>query len=272
MQSRPANQQDEADAIDASRRAWRMTKLVGHASLPQVVLLTSRVPPTNAHRTLSDAVRIEDTLDANSSPTLLLSFPHPPSPAPGTPPAPTNLHHGLAQHLQQRPQHHTELPERRQHPAAAGRPGSLAHIRTMGSLRRGRPAGQRFPGRQRQGERAQGPEHRRYVHGPLSTRSQFQQQLGSLRFARLLWAGTRSTFRPGELGELARALRIRRRLTRHRGRAARPGRRVLRRPHPICICQGQGPEHVTPEERANSMGKLCRGTMGRMVLTTCAVR
>jgi hypothetical protein len=72
-------------------------------------------------------------------------------------------HHGLAQHVHQRAQHHPQLPERRQHPAAVRCPGTVADIRTMGRLRRHCPTCQRVPARRREGERPEGPEHRRYV-------------------------------------------------------------------------------------------------------------
>jgi hypothetical protein len=98
-----------------------MTKLVGHASLPlpQAVLLTSRVPQRPRARTLSDAARIEDSLDANSSPTLLLPSPNLP-PVPGTPPVP-----------------HQPSPWPRSTPPATA-PTSLAATRTSSTPRRPR--------------------------------------------------------------------------------------------------------------------------------------
>lgn len=53
------------------------------------------------------------------------------------------FHHGLAQHIQQRPKYQTQLRECRQFSATLQRPGKLANIRSMGCLRRGCPACQR---------------------------------------------------------------------------------------------------------------------------------
>ena len=76
---------------------------------------------------------------------------------------PPALRHGLTQHLQQRPKHHPQLPERRQLSAAVRRPSKLAHIRPMGCLCRSCPTSQRISERWRQRERIEGPKHRRYV-------------------------------------------------------------------------------------------------------------
>jgi hypothetical protein len=86
------------------------------------------------------------------------SAPPPPIAAP-----PLDLQHGLAQHLQQWPKHHTELSERRQFAAAVRCSSKFAHIWPMGRIRSGCPTSQRISERRRQGERFEGSEHRRYV-------------------------------------------------------------------------------------------------------------
>lgn len=97
---------------------------------------------------------------------------HPPAQASSPPdsfPSLPTLHHGLAQHLQQWPKHHPELPKRRQCSAAIRSPSKLAHLRAMGCLHRGCPARQRISARWRQRERLEGSEHRRYVGPSLFT-------------------------------------------------------------------------------------------------------
>jgi hypothetical protein len=47
-------------------------------------------------------------------------------------------------------------------------------------------------------------------------------------------------------------------LTTCRGRVGRSRRRVLRRPHPICIRQSQGPQHIAAQERPHSLGESGR--------------
>jgi hypothetical protein len=83
--------------------------------------------------------------------------------APSTHSAPPTLHHGLAQHIQQRPQPHAELPERRQRSAAIRRAGQLANIWPVGRLRRGCPTSQRISRRRGKRERVESTEHWRYV-------------------------------------------------------------------------------------------------------------
>lgn len=102
--------------------------------------------------------------ESTTTPLALLSFPPSPPRTPHriAPPTPIN-HHGLAQHVHQRAQHHPQLPERRQRSAAFRFPGTVAYIRTMGRLRGDCPTCQRVPARRRERERLEGPEHRRYV-------------------------------------------------------------------------------------------------------------
>ena len=76
---------------------------------------------------------------------------------------PRTIHYGLAQHLQQRPKHHPQLPERRQFAAAFQCPSKLANVRAMGRLRSSCPACQRISRRWRQGERLESTKHWRYV-------------------------------------------------------------------------------------------------------------
>lgn len=58
----------------------------------------------------------------------------------------------------------------------------------------------------------------------------------------------------------------------HRGRTARPDRRVLRRPHPIRLCQGQGPQLVLAQERPDCLGRPAPSSAPDSPLTTSAVR
>jgi hypothetical protein len=108
--------------------------------------------------------RIEEAQDSNYPHLSFLLSSHPPHPPPPpTAAPPLDLHHGLAQHLQQWPKHHTELSERRQFAAAVRCSSKFAHIWPMGRIRSGCPTSQRISERRRQGERFEGSEHRRYV-------------------------------------------------------------------------------------------------------------
>lgn len=130
----------------------------------------------------------------------------------------------------------------------------------MGCLHSRCPACQRIPAGRRKRERAESAEHRRYV-----------EQRGTLPMAIIshsrAWAMARWLPKLG-CRHITKRSTV---LTSCRGRAARPDRRVLRRPHPVCIRQSQGPQHIAAQERPDSMGKLsaaaARDTM--LIHTQC---
>lgn len=164
-----------------------MTKLVWAFVAARGCAANSRLHPRTRPRTWSAVLRVQRKLQFPSIPSSLSFFlpTHPSAPPPPLAAPPPALHHGLAQHLQQRPKHHTELPERRQHAAAIRCPSSFANIWSMGRIRSGCPTSQRISGRWRQGERFESSEHRRYVqpitpsarHHPSSSFQQVFQVL-----------------------------------------------------------------------------------------------
>jgi hypothetical protein len=80
-----------------------------------------------------------------------------------------NLHHGLPQHVEQWPEHHSKLPECHKHSAAFRPASQLTHVWPMGSVYCGCPARQRVPARWRQGKRPESTKHGRYVNSRNKT-------------------------------------------------------------------------------------------------------
>jgi hypothetical protein len=76
---------------------------------------------------------------------------------------PLDSHHGDLEYFEQWAEYYSKLPEHRQRPAAIRTAGELSHLWPMGRFYRGCPAGERISARRREGERVEGPEHRRYV-------------------------------------------------------------------------------------------------------------